>query len=82
MQLRFKKLAERLGYKIVPLTSRINNILTRRPDVMRLEKHGDFIMVIPRRMYGFPIASYTDLNGFRQPDYFTCEKILLKKHYA
>jgi hypothetical protein len=82
MQLRFKKLAERLGYKIVPLTTRINNILTRRPDVMRVEKHGDFIMVIPKRMYGFPIASYRDLLGLQQPDYFTCEKVLLKKHYV
>jgi hypothetical protein len=82
MELRFKKLANRLGYKIVPITSRINGMFERRADVMGVEKHGEFVMVIPKRMYGFPIKAYRDFIGAQHPDYFECEKVLIWKHYA
>lgn len=54
----------------------------RRPDVVKVDNHGEFLMVVPKRMYGFPIASYLDLLGGKHPDYFTCEKTLLMKHYG
>jgi len=80
---RFKKLCKRLGgYKITRLTTRLNGELTCRPDILRVERHGEFVMVIPRRMYGFPIAAHRDLANLQHPDYFMCEKILLGKHYA
>lgn len=79
MQERFKQLAERLGCKIVPIATRVNGVLTRRPDIMGVDKHGEFIMVIPKRMYGFPNKSHTDLGGRPHPDYFECERILYAK---
>lgn len=82
MELRFKKLAEKLGYKVVPISTRINGVIQRRADVMGVEKQGDFIMVIPRRMYGFPIQAHRDIFGCQHPDYFICEKVLLKDYYA
>lgn len=81
MQKRFKSLAERLGCKIVPVATRVNNRLTRRPDIMGVEKHGEFVMVIPKRIYGFPNASHVDLGGRKHPDFFECERILYKKLY-
>jgi hypothetical protein len=80
---RFKKLCDRLGgYKIVRLTTRLNGELTCRPDILRVERHGEFVMVIPRRMYGFPIRAHRDLARLQHPDYFMCERILFSKHYA
>ena len=78
---RFKNLAERLGCKIVPIATKVNYKLTRRPDILGVEKHGEFIMVIPKRLYAFPNASHRDLGNRPHPDYFTCEKILYKKLY-
>jgi hypothetical protein len=51
MQLRFKKKAEKLGCKIVPVCSKVNGKLTRRADIMAVERHGEWVMTIPRRMY-------------------------------
>ena len=82
MQLRFKKLAEKLGYKVVPISTRINGIIERRADVEGVEKAGDFVMVVPRRMFGFPVRSHRDLLGSQHPDYFTCEKTLYAKTFV
>jgi hypothetical protein len=79
---RFKRLCQRFGYRVVPITSRINGMFERRPDVMGVDNHGEFVMVVPARIYGFPIMSYKDLLGATQPDYFACEKTLLMKHYG
>lgn len=80
--LRFKKLCARFGYKVVPITSRINGMFEKRPDVVGVDNHGEFLMVVPRRMYGFPIQAHRDLLGARHPDYFECEKTLLMKYYG
>jgi hypothetical protein len=82
MQQRFKKLAEKLGYKVVPISTRINGIIQRRADVEGVDKGGDFVMVVPRRMFGFPVRSHRDILGTQHPDYFTCEKALLRHYYG
>jgi len=82
MQLRFKKLCERLGYKIVPIATKVNGVLTRRPDIVGVDYHGDFVLVVPKRMYGFPNKSHRDLLNMQHPDYFTCEKTLYLKTYG
>jgi hypothetical protein len=82
MQQRFKQLCERLGYKIVPIATKINGILSRRPDIVGVDYHGEFVMVVPKRMYGFPNKSHRDLVGMQHPDYFTCEKTLYLKTYG
>ena len=81
MESRFKKLCQRLGYKIVPIATRVNGVLTRRPDIVGVDYHGEFVMVVPKRMYGFPNFTHRDLNGFQHPDYFTCEKTLYAKTF-
>ena len=78
---RFKKLCKRFGYKIIPIASKINWKLQKRTDIVGIDYHGDFIMVVPRKMYGFPIRSHRDFNGFQHPDYFTCEATLYGKTY-
>jgi len=79
MQKRFKKLAERHGYKIVPVATKVNGRLTRRPDIMGVDYRGRFIMVIPKRMYGFPLEAHKDLSGYTHPDYFSCEETLTSR---
>lgn len=79
---RFKQLAERLGYKIVPVSANFNGQIARRPDIMAVEKHGVFVMTIPANMYPLLDRSYRDLVGIVQPSYFDCEDKLYKKHYA
>lgn len=79
---RFKKKAEKLGCKIVPIATKVNGTLGRRPDILGVEHHGEFVMVIPRRMYGFPNATHVDLGGRTHPDYFECERLLYSKFYG
>ena len=79
MENRFKKLCDRLGYKIVPLTAFINGRLTKRADIQAVTYQGDLIMVVPKRMYGFIIDDYTDFGGNKLPDYFNCEATLIVK---
>lgn len=82
MESQFKQLAEELGYEIVPISTRINGVIERRADVEGVDKGGDFVMVVPRRMFGFPVRAHRDLLGCQHPDYFTCEKALLKHYYG
>ena len=82
MLARFRKKAEKLGCKIVPIATKVNGKLTRRPDILGVERHGEFVMVIPRRIYGFPNKDYKDLGGRPHPDYFICEKTLYQKFYV
>jgi len=81
MSNRFKKICDKLGCKIVPIATRVNNKLTRRPDILGVERHGEFVMTIPRRMYGFPSQSHTDLGGRQHPDFFSCEITIYNKFY-
>ena len=71
-----------MGYKIVPIASKINYHLQRRPDIQAVYYHGDYIMVIPRVMLAFPNKFHKDLIGCQLPDYFTCEKTLYLKTFS
>lgn len=73
MQLRFKKLAERLGFKIKPTGCFINGTFSRRPDVMSVQYKGRHIMTIPKRILGFPSQGHRNLIGQVNPDYFELE---------
>lgn len=76
---RFNEFVKRFGCVISPLSTKVNGVLTRRPDIMKVERHGDFIMVIPRNMYAFPNSSHRDLGGRPMWDYFKCEQYFLIK---
>lgn len=71
-----------MGYKLVPIATKVNGVLTRRPDILGVDYHGDFILVVPREMHGFPNRNHCDLGGRQHPDYFTCEKTLYLKTYG
>lgn len=79
---RFKKIAAKFGCKIVPVATRVNGSLGRRPDILGVEHHGEFVMVIPRRMYGFPNSNHKDLGGRIHPDFFRCEQLLYQKFHV
>lgn len=76
MASRFKKLTERFGFRIRPISTKINGKLQRRPDILGVFYHGEFCLVIPKRMYGFPVRNHRDLLNNQHPDYFTCEMML------
>lgn len=73
-----------MGYKILPVASKMNGRLCRRPDIKGVYYHGEFVMTIPERMYGFRSKRHRDLNGIEQPDYFYCEALLFRQtmHYG
>ncbi len=79
---RFKEKAEKLGCYIVPVANKVNGKLTRRPDILAVMRRNEWVMTIPRHMYGVPNRGYKDLGGRPHPDYFICEKILYSKFYA
>ena len=76
---RFERLIKRFGCKIVPVATRVNGILTRRPDILGVDYHGTYVMCIPKKMYGFPNRSYRDLGGRPMMDYFRAETYFLSK---
>ena len=79
---RFSKLCERLGYKLVPIASKINGRVQRRPDILGVDYHGDFIMVVPRIILPFSNRFHCDLNGIQHPNYFGCEQMLYQKTFS
>ena len=79
---RFKALVEKHGCKVVPVATRINGVLTRRPDIEAVEFHKQFVMTIPRRMYWTRSKYHTDLGGRTLWDYFECEQYFFNKLYA
>lgn len=78
---RFKKLCDKYGYKIVPVMSRVNWNLTRRPDILAVEKHGQWVMTIPKRMYSRRFFTHNDLAGRQHPSYFECEHKLYNDRF-
>lgn len=64
--LKFHRLAKKLVYKIKNVSALVNDVVTRRKDIQSVTFHGHFVMTIPRKMYGRPIASYKDLLGHEQ----------------
>lgn len=83
MQLsRFQQLVNRWGYKITPVSCTFGTLVARRPDIMAVEKHGEFIMTIPSKMYPLKYGGNTDLLGHIHPSYFDCEDKLYKKRYG
>lgn len=81
MSSKFKNLCDRLGYKIKPVMCIINGKHTRRPDILAVEKHGKWVMTIPKRMFAKVNPGYTDIIGLTHPHYYDCEKILYYKTF-
>ena len=79
---RFEKIATRFGYTIHPVVCRINDKWSRREDILIVEKHGDWIMTIPKQMYANDNPGHRDLLGIQQPNYFDCEAVLYQRHYG
>jgi hypothetical protein len=63
---RFKELCDRFGYEI-------------RPDILCVERRGEWEMTIPTQMYGNPNPGHRDLIGIQHPTYFDCEAKLYSK---
>jgi hypothetical protein len=79
---RFRKLTDRFGWKIRPITCIINGKLTRRPDILAVENHGLWEMTIPKRIYSLSDQTYTDLLGLQHPSYFECESKAYSRKYG
>lgn len=63
---RFKKLADRYGFRIQKVAY--------RPDILSVQYMGKHLMTIPKRMYSEPFPKHTDMTGINHPDFFECEK--------
>jgi len=79
---RFRKLCDRFGYKIKPLIFQVNGKLTRRPDIVAVERKNQWVLTVPKKIYRFPDFYYRDLLGIQHPDYFSCETNLYSKRYG
>ena len=79
---RFKKLVKKFGWKIQPVVCRINGKLSRRPDILAVENHGQWEMTIPKKIYGWPNPTYRDLLNLQHPDYFELESKLYQRKYG
>jgi len=74
MHRRFKKLCDRYGYKIVPVMTRVNGMLTKRPDIVAVEKYHEWVATVPTEMPAERMHGHTDLNGIPHPSFFECEQ--------
>lgn len=80
---RYKKLAKRYKYKIVPVMTGFNGVLTRRPDILAVEKYHEWITTIPTEMRHFRMHGHDDLGGRQHPGYYECEsKIYNDRFYG
>lgn len=79
---RFEKVANRLGYSIHPVFCRVNDKWSRREDILTVEKHGEWLMTIPKQMYVLDNPGHRDLLGLQHPSYFDCEAVLYQRHYG
>lgn len=77
---KFERLVHKFGCKVTPVSAFINGTICRRPDIMAVTRHGQFVMTIPRKMYALKNRDYRDLINIVQPDYYECEnKLYFKK---
>lgn len=61
--------------------TRVNGQLTRRPDIMAVEKYHEWIQTIPREMRHFSSPNHTDLGGRMHPGFFDCEQKIYNDRY-
>jgi hypothetical protein len=76
---RFKELCDRFGYEIHPVVGIVNGKWNRRPDIMCVERRGEWEMTIPKLMYRDSNTGHRDLLGIQHPTYFDCEAKLYSK---
>lgn len=85
MQSRYSKqfadLCKRFNFKIVPVMTRVNGEFTRRPDILGVEKNGDWVMTIPTRMYAFRMKDHVDLGWREHPGYYDCETKIYNEQF-
>jgi len=76
---RFKKLAEKYGFRIKKVSNKyyVNEKLqkiVRRPDILSVQFKNHHIMTIPKRMYPFIKQGHRPIGWNRpHPDFFTLE---------
>lgn len=78
---KFKRVCDRYGYKIVPVMTKVNGTLTRRPDILAVEKYHEHIVTIPKEMRHWRLENHTDLGGRQHPDFFECEAKLYNDRF-
>jgi len=78
---RFKKLCKRYGYKIVPVMTQINGTLTRRSDILAVEKYHEFIETIPKEMRHFRMTGHVDIGRREHPGFYECEQKLYNDRF-
>lgn len=71
---RFKKLCDRYGYRIVPVATKVNGTLTRRPDILAVEKYHEWVQTIPTDMRRKRTMLHVDLQGLQHPSFYECEQ--------
>lgn len=81
MHKKFKALCERYGYKIVPVMTRVNGLLTRRPDIQAVEKYHEWVATVPKLMYANRMPGHVDLGGREHPGYYECEQKILNDRF-
>lgn len=79
---RFERIAKRLGFSIHPVMGRINGTFVRREDIMSVERHGEWEMTIPKKMYALSNPGHRDLLGLQHPTFYDCESKLYERKYA
>lgn len=79
---RFKALCDKWGFTIHPVVCRINGKWARREDILTVERHGEWEMTIPKKMYAISNTEYRDLLGLQHPTFFDCESKLYDRKYA
>ena len=77
----FSTLCGRFNFKIVPVMNRINGEFTKRPDILAVEKNGQWVMTIPRDLYAFKSEAHADLGGRPHPGYYDCETKLYNEQF-
>ena len=81
MRKKFDKLCARYGYSIVPVMTRVNGTLTRRPDIQAVEKYHEWIQTMPTAMYAERQPGHSDLAGRQHPSFFECEAKLYNDRF-
>lgn len=76
---RFKKLAEKYGFRIKQVSNPYYENgklvkIVRRPDILSVQYQNHHIMTIPRKMYAFLKPGYHPIGWAKpHPDYFKLE---------
>lgn len=83
MQLnRLLKVIKRLGYRVVPVATRVDGVFTRRADIQAVYDGDSFLMTIPKIVHLLTMEGHVDLGGRQHPGYFVIKNTLYNKKFS